>query len=55
MIYRGLGFLADVGSSTPSFQKVVSLSQAFCVSPVELTDKKEGEMGVEEESNHTTE
>jgi hypothetical protein len=40
--------------SLPVSHKVVSLSQAFCVSPVELTDKREEERRVEEEPNHTT-
>jgi hypothetical protein len=52
MICRGPGFLAVVllGSSpTPyppfSRQKLVSLSQSSCVSPVELTDGRGGEPG----------
>jgi len=50
MIYRGPGFLAVVSfgsSSTPfplSCQQVVSLSQSFYVSPVQLNDRRGGEM-----------
>ncbi len=50
MIYRGQGFLRSYDSATRpspyplSSQQVVSLSQSSCVSPVELTDGKEGEI-----------
>jgi hypothetical protein len=41
-------------SSPLSRQQVVSLSQASCVSPVELTDGRGGE-GVGDEPNHACE
>jgi hypothetical protein len=59
MIYRGPGFLAVVrfGSSPNPLplldQQVVSLSQSFCVLPVELTDRGGGGRGAGEELNHT--
>ncbi len=47
MIYKRLSFLAvlDIAPRpppSPSPKQVVSLSQSFCVSPVELTDGRRG-------------
>jgi hypothetical protein len=59
MIYRGPDFLAVVYLAlllpppTPYPVGKLSLSQSFCVSPVELTDRRWGK-GVQEEPNHTT-
>ncbi len=52
MIYRGPGFLAVLrfcSTPTPSplfRQQLVSLSQFFCVSPVELTEGSGGGEGM---------
>jgi hypothetical protein len=57
MIYRGTGILEVVrfaSSPTPSppRQQIVSLSQSFCMSSVELTEV--GGSGMWREPNHTT-
>jgi hypothetical protein len=60
MIYRGPGFLAELRTyysaqrppppPTLSHQQVASLSQSSCVSPVQLTDGREGGGGYGAES-----
>jgi hypothetical protein len=58
MLYRGPVFLAFIllallPTPPPLFRKqFVSLSQSFCMSPVEFTDGREGGEG--EEPNHST-
>jgi hypothetical protein len=57
MLYRGPGAFLRLYNLAPSPlpQQVVSLSRYSCVSPVELTDGREGEaVGEGAKSNHTT-